>query len=89
MKKGYFIGNCLHISIKINENEKVDFPVFNENIKFTDIGLNIEITDKKTKFAWFFKNVLEGKYLEVNEEIIEKVCNFFPNENIKFVEVKE
>lgn len=86
-KKGYFIGNCVGISIKIKDT-RYEYPVFNKSIKYIDPSFDIEITDEKTKLALFKQRDLDGRgYYEVDDVIIEKAKELFKEDNLDFVEV--
>lgn len=85
MKHGYFKGNCAGLGINYN-GVFYDFPVFDENFLLKDTLLNIEVTDVKTKFAYFLKKRMDNKYLEVEEGLIQKIIETFPKQQITFIE---
>ena len=86
-KKGYFTGNCVGISIKV-DGVGYEYPVFNKAIKYIDPSFDIEITDEKTKLALFKQRDLDGKeYYEVDDVIIEKAKELFKGDNLNFVGV--
>lgn len=88
MKHGYFKGNCVKIGIEY-KNVFYDFPVFDEQLKIVDNAIGVEIKDYDTKFAFFTKKVMEGKYLDIEEELIEEIIKKFPQERIQFIEKEE
>ena len=88
MKHGYFKGNCAGV-ITNYKDVFYSFPVFNENIKLMDTYLDIEVTDYKTKFAYFFKKRMNSKYLDVEEDLINKIIEECPQQQILFIEKEE
>lgn len=88
IKKGYFIGNCLMISFKL-DNERYEYKVFDKSIKYVDPLYDIEITDENTKLAYFKKRELNDVYNEIEESVIIKAKEMFASDNLDFVEVSE
>lgn len=88
MKKGYFVGNCNFISIKIN-GKRYEFQVFDaDKIKVYDPDLNIELTEEATKLAFFIKYWMGDTYYEVEQETIDKINEIFPESSVRFIDIE-
>ena len=83
MKKGYFYSKKrTNIHFRYN-GEILDFRIIPTEAKVVQKydGLVFEITDEQTKQSFFFKKWLGGKYLELDENLINYALKKFNNES--------
>lgn len=89
MRKGYFKGNVTAFGIRDDNDELKEFMCYYSKMKLYDPVLEVEITDKKTKLAYFVKNYLNDTYYELEDDFITKCEKQFKKKKLTFVDVEE
>lgn len=84
MRTGYFKGERVLFGIRDDNNELKSFYVFSDVIHLHDPVVDIEITDEKTRLAFFVKHYLQGKYYELDDDFIKKCEKVAP---VQFIDV--
>ena len=92
MKKGYFTSDKGSFFNAKRKGGHIEFVAYSKTLKLVDPGIDgktsIPITDEKTKFAWFFKNWMNDKYYEYDDEFIAYCEDLYKEVGLKFVEVE-
>ena len=79
MKKGYFYAKkkvLIHFNYKEQLYDIIVRPIESKIIEKFD-GETYEITDEATKEAFFFKKKLNGKYLELDDDLVDYALEQF------------